>query len=127
METWKGRPEITSADHPVTVYKALMGSYALWCAEQGEDAGFEWLKKEQDATGALGDGFGIFSPDDAPNPNGRARLYMRTDELEYALVGYGCGLIDTDEPVGPNEGETKNADEIARVDDLLHSIDETRS
>lgn len=128
MELWKGRPEITSADHPATVYRALMGSCALWATEQGQAALSVWSKKEQDATGALGDGFGIFDPNSEPlNPDGRARLYISTDELEYALVGYGCDLIDADEPVGANEGATKNADEIARVDDLLRSIDKTRN
>ena len=120
MENWKGRPEITSADHPATVYRALMASYALWATEQGQDALSVWSNKEKNASGALADGFGIFNPDDEPlNPGGHARLYMATDELEYALVGYGCGLIDAD--------ETKNTDEIARVDDLLRSIDEIRN
>ena len=116
MEIWNGRPEITSADHPATVYRALMASYALWATEQGQEASHIWSKKEQDASGALGDGFGIFDPNSEPlNPDGHARLYMSTDELEYTLVGYGCDLIDED--------EVKNAAEIDRVDDLLRSID----
>ena len=119
MEFWKERPEITATDHPVTVYRALLASYALWYAEQGEDAADVWSKKAADAEGALQDGFGIISPeDDQPLvPNGRARLYMSPAALEYALVGYGCGLLDSQ----------PDSTEIAHIDDLLTSIDASRA
>jgi hypothetical protein len=120
MEAWKGRPEITPGDYPRTVYKALLGSRVLWYGEVTFDTAFAWSKKVEDALGALGDEYGIVHPDEALlDPEGRrgkARLYMSVDELETALVGYGCDLIDAGE----------NTDEIAQIDELLQSIDRVR-
>ena len=120
MEARKGRPEITPGDHPMTVYNALLASHALWYAEQGEAVGFAWTKTAQDARGALRDGFSIINPEKGPlSLDRKALLFMSPDELEYALVGYGCELIDSD--------KGSNAAEISYVDELLRSIDKIRA
>lgn len=116
MEIWKGRPEITGTDHPVTVYKALLRSIALSQDELPAEEQKEWRKTAQDSWDALRDGFGFIHPDqELWKPNGSARLYMSIDDLEYVLVGYGVRLIEWDTKV--------YVEEINRVDDVLRSLD----
>jgi hypothetical protein len=116
MELNESRPVIHSPDHPMTVYRSLLGSHVLWCREQSGAVADGWNKKAADARDTLQDGFGITSPGSQPlRPNGKAELHLCVDELEYALVGHGVGLIDDD----PKE----HADEIAAVDAVLKSID----
>lgn len=116
MEIWKSRPEITRADHPVTVYKALLRSIALSQDELPAEQQKQWRKTAQDSWDALRDGFGFIHPDqELWKPNGSARLYMSVDDLEYVLVGYGVRLIEWDAEV--------YAEEINRVDDILRALD----
>lgn len=116
MEIWRGRPEITPTDHPVTVYKALLRSIPLSQSELSREESEQWRKIAQDSWDALRDGFGFIHPDqELWRPNGSARLYMSVDDLEYVLVGYGVRLI--------NEDMERNVDEIDRVDDVLRAID----
>lgn len=117
MEIWKGRPEITPSDHPVTVYKALLRSITLINAEQPADISRQWRKVAQDSWDTIRDGFGFIHPDqELWRPNGSARLVgMSVDDLEYILVGYGVRLID--------ENPEQYNDEITRVDDILRAID----
>jgi hypothetical protein len=118
MEIANGRPEITPTDHPVTVYKALRYSTTLWYREQSHDRAFWWEHIAHNSWEAIRDEFGILDEEKPPlipeGKRGKALLHMSFDYLEYALVGYGVHLI---------ESEKRSVADIDKVDDVLRAID----
>lgn len=129
MEIWNGRPEITPADHPLVVYRALRNSIFVWQREETEDRWRWWKHTAENSWETLESEYSIHDMDDEPpvvlRPEGRtvrtdggtgkARLYISFDHLEYALVCYGVDLI--------NNNPEKHSDEINRVDDVLIALD----
>ena len=111
MKEFKGRPVITEADHPLTVYRALHASIPYANAGNVHLDPYDWVKRAQDAYGAVGDAFyGVAYDQEASNETAETVIFMSPDQLETALVCYGL-----------EEGRTN--EEVRRVDELLTSID----
>jgi len=117
MRSVNGRPLIESTDSPLVIDAALHHSVRFWHAQMPPEEAAAWQKTAADAWGALQDGFGIVY-DTALRPDGNALLYMHPEELELALVAYGCELLDS-----PTDATD---DEIIAINGLLRQIDTIR-
>jgi hypothetical protein len=115
-------PTIESSDYPRTVFKALVGSFVIFSIEHSLDESLDWPKICAKGLKSIQTGFEMPNPldDEAEinNPSGSAQLHMEVDDLEYALVAYGCKLLET--------FDTNEHDELPRIDDLLITIDSAR-
>jgi len=114
MKVERGRPIITSEDYPKIVYDALLESIPYHNANSPRERALAWCKTAQDSYETVHDAFGVGYGDpieDWPS-RGDAMLYMTLDQLELALVNYGCEKI-----------EEKVDDEVTKVNYLLCAID----
>jgi hypothetical protein len=118
MREYKNRPIIEATDSPLIINEALHDSVSYWNKHMDPGQASAWRKKAADAWGAVEDGFSIVG-DEVQDPEGDALLYVSADELELALVAYGCKLIDAEPP---------NADaQVVAIDGLLKQIDAIKS
>ena len=125
MQTWKGRPELTIQDYPQTVYRALLGSVAIYNRTEGEEKAFNWVKTSADAREGLQDAFGMVDPlhsNETFRPDGKALLYMTIDQLETALVMYGSRLHSP----GAEQLEFAELDKSV-IDELLVEVDKLKA
>lgn len=120
MEVLRGRPIITSNDHPLTVYKAIRNSVGYL---HETNAPFHLLHRAQNAYETLQDDFGIIG-DELHRPEGISTLWdMDNDSLELALVAYGCRLLDEQQDTQPNDA----VPELVAIDGLLKEIDHLKA
>jgi len=119
MKAERGRPVITSGDHPEIIYGALLSSIRYHNAqvidETSREEASRWCKTAQDSYESVQDAFGVGRDgliEDWPD-RGDATLYMTLDQLEFALVNYGYNAIEA--------GETSNAETC--INELLCAID----
>src|SRR5581483_4959641 len=97
MKSIDGRPVIESTDYPEVVDKALRQSVRYW-RQYDPDRAMWWHHTAQNSWETLDDDHGLRIED----PQIRAEyarhrnsiLYMSPDNLELALVAYGCEILD---------------------------------
>lgn len=117
MQSYRNRPLIEASDSPQVIDNALHESVGFWHANMPSHEAQVWEKVAADAWGAIEDGFSIVG-DNIFNPDGEAQLYLSNEELELALVAYGCELLDKDT-------ELAN-DEVVAINGLLKQFDKFR-
>src|SRR5579872_1097244 len=104
MKNLNGFPVIEPQDHPEVVDRALRDSLGYWRAHMDEDRAHRWMHTAMNSWETLHDDHGLGIDDlDLRKEISRHRdspLYMQPDELELALVVYGCDILDKkiDEP-----------------------------
>lgn len=115
MNSWHGRLIITAEDHPKILDDALHESIGVWAENQPKEQLERWTKKANDAWDALEGSFAITNGE-VGRPDGEsAVIFVSPDEMELALVGYGCKLLEAI-PDGIPE-------EIPAINGLLKEID----
>lgn len=120
MKSFNGRPIIEEQDHPQVVDRALHESIGYWHEHMPPDQANAWVKTAADAWGAVQDGFGLVG-DEMLEPEGEATLYVSPDQLELALVAYGCNLLDQ------NHVSNSEIGEIVAINGLLRGIDQIKA
>lgn len=117
MKAFKGRPVIEGSDSPQLVDHALRASLKYWDGYK-PDQSSAWRKTAADAWGAVQDGFSIVG-DQIYRPEGSATLFLSPDDLELALIAYGCEQIDARAP-------NVEADIVA-INGLLKGIEQLKA
>lgn len=118
MKSAAGRPVIEAGDFPRIIDNALHASPLYWHENKSVEEARHWQKTAADAWGALGDGFGIIG-EDMFRPEGQATLFVAPDDLQLALVAYGCDRLD--------EGGPGVSTEVMALDGLLKSLDQLKA
>ncbi|HEX3568194.1 MAG TPA: hypothetical protein VHT70_00780 [Candidatus Saccharimonadales bacterium] len=116
MDILRGRPVITGEDYPLTVYKAIHNSVGYL---DEVNAPPHLQHGARNAYETLRDDFSIMD-DKVYRPDGTSTLWdMSNDNLELALVAYGCELLDKQpKDVIP---------EVVAIDSLLREIDHLKA
>lgn len=118
MNIEHGRPVITGQDHPSTVYKAVHESVKYPRLFIPHEPSL-WRHKARNAYETLSDTFRIRGSE-MDRPDNETILWdMNVDQLELAVVAYGCKQLDK------NRGQLDN--EMVAIDGVLRAIDNARS
>lgn len=118
MKSASGRPVIEGGDFPRVIDDALHASPRYWAENMPEEEAQHWRKTAADAWGALDGGFGIIG-EHMFRPEGQATLFVAPDDLQLALVAYGCERLDEG---GPGVGT-----EVMALNGLLRSLDQLKA
>src|SRR5437868_245619 len=122
MKNVDGFPVIEPSDYPDTVYRALRESVGFWREHMPESEAWQWQHTAHNSWETLVDDHGLMIEDPKLREelarHRDSELYMTPDQLELALVAYGCNILDhkTEEPAG----------EVDRINALLRGIDEIK-